>query len=301
MTVALQRPPRLEPGARIALVAPAGPLRDESDVERAVANVRGLGWEPIVGTNALARHGYLAGRDEDRLFDLQRAIDDEHVDAIWCLRGGYGTMRLLDTIDFSALRSRPKPLIGFSDITVLHAAIGREAQLVSFHGPTARGVLTEFSRDSLIRAVARGSDPCGHASHARSLAPGRETGRLVGGNLALLAALAGTPYEPDYDGAILVLEDVNESVFRVDRMLTQLRLSGALAQVGAIAFGAFTDAPDDDPSGFDALFDEVASRLGVPAIAGIPLGHIEEQWTIPLGAIAELDADARTLRVLDAT
>jgi muramoyltetrapeptide carboxypeptidase len=207
-------------------------------------------------------------------------------------------MRLLDAIDFAALRARPKPLIGFSDITALHAAIGREAQLASFHGPTARGALTDFSRESLARAVQQRSDPCGHAPHARSLVSGRQVGRLVGGNLALLSALAGTPYEPDYDGAILVLEDVNESVFRVDRMLTQLRLSGALAQIAAIAFGAFTDAPDEEPSGFDALFGEVAQRLGVPAIAGIPLGHIEEQWTIPLGAIAELDADACTLHVL---
>jgi muramoyltetrapeptide carboxypeptidase len=301
MTAALHRPPPLESGARVALVAPAGPLRDETDVERAVANSRALGWEPLVGAHALARHRYLAGRDEDRLRDLQRAIDDDRVDAIWCLRGGYGTMRLLDALDLTALRAHPKPLIGFSDITALHAAIGREAQLVSFHGPTARGVLSDFSRDSLVRAVRQRSDPCGEAPHAQALVPGRAAGRLVGGNLALLAALAGTPYEPDYDGAILVLEDVNESVFRVDRMLTQLRLSGALAQVAAIAFGAFTDAPDDDQSAFDVLLHEVSNRLDVPALSGIPLGHIDEQWTIPLGAIAELDADARTLRVLDAT
>jgi muramoyltetrapeptide carboxypeptidase len=173
--------------------------------------------------------------------------------------------------------------------------------VVSYHGPTARGALTEFSRDSLVRAVVEQVDPCGSAMHARTLRGGRAAGRLVGGNLALLAALSGTPYAPDYDRAILVLEDVGETTYRIDRMLQQLRLAGALERVAGIAFGQFTEGPDaiDSPTcPLDEVLREAADAAGVPAMAGIPLGHVGDQWTIPLGARAELDADARTLHVL---
>jgi len=291
--------PALGPGARVALVAPAGPVRDESDVERARANARLFGWEPVVGAHALERSGYLAGADAARLADLQHAIDDPAIDAIWCLRGGYGVMRLLAALDVAPLRRRPKPVIGFSDITALHAALGRHAGLVSLHGPTARGVLTEFSRGSLERAVVERADSCGAWPVARTVIGGRARGRLVGGNLALLAALAGTDFAPDYEGAILVLEDVNEPAYRLDRMLTQLDLSGALARCAGLVFGAFTDAPADDDLAqqLDPLIDEVAGRLGVPCLGHVPVGHIDDQWTLPLGAIAELDADAKRLTV----
>ena len=298
MPVGLTSPPTLAPGARVALVAPAGPLRDERDLERAIANVRELGWEPIVGTHAMARSGYLAGLDHERLSDLQRALDDRDIDAVWCLRGGYGAMRLLEALDFTSLRSHPKALIGFSDITALHAAAGRAVHIVTFHGPTARGVLTPFSRTSLSVAVAKHGDSCGFAADGRTLHSGRAQGRLVGGNLALLAALAGTPYEPDYDGAILAIEDVNEPLYRVDRMLTQLRLSGALAGVVALASGAFTESPEAEASSaFDELFQRLAASLHIPCVAGIPMGHINDQWTLPLGALATLDADARRLTI----
>jgi len=298
MPAALLSPPPLAPGARVALVAPAGPLRDETDIERAVANARSLGWEPVVGAHVLARRGYLAGRDEERLGDLQRALDDPAIDGVWCLRGGYGVMRLLASLDVTALVARRKPVIGFSDITALHAALGRCAGLATYHGPTARGALSDFSRASLMRAVVQGGDPCGVANEGRTIVGGRARGRLVGGNLALLAALAGTPFAPDYDGAILVLEDVNEPAYRIDRMLTQLALSGALARCAGLVFGAFTEAPDDAPADdLDRLLDEVGARVGVPCIAGAPVGHIDDQWTLPLGALAELDADARRLVV----
>src|SRR5690349_9840572 len=145
MTASLLPPPPLAPGARVALVAPAGPLRGEEDLSRAVANARSLGWEPCIGSHALARVGYLAGDDDARLADLQAALDDRDVDGVWCLRGGYGAMRLLDRLDWSAFRARPKALVGFSDVTALHAAAGR-AGAISYHGPTARGTLSDFSR-----------------------------------------------------------------------------------------------------------------------------------------------------------
>jgi muramoyltetrapeptide carboxypeptidase len=295
-----RRPPLLAPGARVALVAPAGPLAGEEDLARAVANATALGWEPVVGAHVLARDGYLAGDDADRARDLNRAIADAAVDGIWCLRGGYGAMRILEAVDYDALARRPKALIGYSDITALHAAVRVRCGLVTFHGPTARGALTPFARESLERAVARAQDPCGVAPAARVLRDGQARGRLAGGNLALVAALVGTPFAALPERCILVLEDVKEAVYRIDRMLTQLRLAGLLARCTGIAFGQFTEIPAADGDGtrpIETLLREVADLAGVPCVAGVPVGHVGDQWTLPLGAMAELDADAATLTV----
>lgn len=296
----MRLPPLLAPGARVALVAPAGPLRGAEELETSVANARSLGWEPLPGPNVLARHGYLGGTDAERLQDLNAALADDAVDAVWCVRGGFGAMRLLPHVDWASLNRRPRALIGFSDVTALHAAASTRCELITYHAPTARSTLTEFSRSSLVRAVVEGRDPCGRAGAARTVRAGRAHGRLVGGNLALLAALAGTPYAPDYRGALLVLEDVGEPAYRIDRMLTQLRMSGALAQITGLVVGHFTEsAPGHDLSSeaLDTLVGEAADVAGVPAIAGVPVGHIDDQWTIPLGAAAQLDAEALTLTV----
>jgi len=296
----MRLPLPLAPGARVALVAPAGPLRNDDELAASIAHAKSLGWEPVPGLNAMRREGYLAGTDADRLRDLNLALQDDRMDGIWCVRGGYGAMRILDGVDYDAMRRRPKVLLGYSDITALHAAIGVKSDVVTFHGPTARGELTAFSRDSLTRALIAHRDPCGHAAGARPLREGRAEGRLVGGNLALLASLAGTPFAPDYEGAILVLEDVGEATYRIDRMLRQLMLGGALAKVAGIAIGHFTDGsePDDATSrALDDVLREAADVARVPAVVGIPLGHIADQWTIPLGARAELDADRCTLSV----
>jgi len=295
------RPPLLSDGARVALVAPAGPLRGESDLQRAVDNVRSFGWDPIVSASALARDGYFAGGDEHRAAELNRAFADDSVDAVWCLRGGYGTTRILDALNYDSLVRRPKTIIGYSDITALHAAVAERSGIISFHGPTARAELTPFSRDSLRRAVVDGCDPSGPATSARTLRSGRAEGLLAGGNLAVLAALTGTSYAPRLVDAILVLEDIDEAVYRIDRMLRQLLMAGILAGVRAIAFGACTNCPeaaDDGARALDDVVGEVADTLGVPALCGLPVGHITDQWTVPLGLPAVLDADARTLTVL---
>lgn len=291
-------PTPLGAGARVALVAPAGPLRGEQELARAIENARSFGWEARVAEHALARDGYFAGTDDVRLRDLARAIEDPAIDGIWCLRGGYGAMRLLDSFVPGAVGS--KALIGFSDITALHSAIAVRTDLVSFHSPTARQTLSEFSRRSMRQAIAEHRDPCGVAPAARIIRSGTARGRLAGGNLAVLAALCGTPFAPSLERAILILEDINEPIYRVDRMLTQLRLSGMLAGCAAIAFGHCTtcaEEADDGARSLDEVLEELAARLGVPCIAGIPVGHIDEQWTIPLGATAELDVDARRLTV----
>jgi muramoyltetrapeptide carboxypeptidase len=289
-------------GSRVALVAPSGILPDRAQVELAIENARSLGWIPVLGENVSELHGYLAGTDEQRAADLNKALRDETIDAIWCVRGGYGAMRLLRDIDFAALRANPRPLIGFSDITALHAAIHRECGIVSFHGPTARGELTEFSRDSLLRAVAAQVDPCGEAPSARVLRPGKARGRLAGGNLALIASLMGTPWSVDFDGVILIIEDIDEAVYRVDRMMRQLLLAGALGKCAAIVAGDFRP-PAGETSEANRTVDEViaeaADEAGIPCLAGAPFGHIDDQWTIPLGAVAELDTEARSLHVVE--
>ncbi|HEX6574549.1 MAG TPA: LD-carboxypeptidase [Gemmatimonadaceae bacterium] len=291
----------LREGARVALVAPAGILPDAAHIERAQENVRSLGWTPVVGENVAKLHGYLAGEDHERLADFNSALRDDDVDAIWCIRGGYGAMRLLRDIDYDALKSNPRPVIGFSDITALHAAIYRKCGIVSFHGPTARGNLSEFSRDSLIRAVVDHRDSCGVADEARVLRPGKARGRLAGGNLALVTALMGTPWSVDFDGAILVLEDIDEAVYRVDRMMRQLLLAGALSQCVAIVTGDFRPPGGETGEHNRALDDvirEAADEAGIPCLAGAPFGHIEDQWTLPLGATAVLDTDERSLHVV---
>lgn len=292
-------PPLLGPGARVALVAPAGPLRGPEDVAIAEAQARAFGWEPAVGSSALAKHAYFAGDDAARLRDVNAAIADRAVDGIWCLRGGYGAIRLLDGLDYEALRAAPKPLIGYSDVTAVHAAVNARSGTVSYHGPTARERLSDFSRASLFEAIITGGDPCGRAATAHTVHGGTARGRLAGGNLALVAALCGTPYAVDFDGALLVLEDVNEPVYRIDRMLQQLLLSG-MRRCAGLVLGAFTGMPDggsDEGRTAADVFAEVVQSLGIPCIANAPVGHIDEQWTLPFGRIAELDADALTLHV----
>lgn len=301
--VPLQNVRSLVPGARVALVAPAGPIL-ERDVTRAIDNARAFGWEPVVGAHVLDRYSYFAARDDARLDDLNSALRDDRIDAIWCIRGGYGMMRILPGVDFDALRRNPRAVMGYSDITALHAGVNRCAGIISYHAPVAREQLTPFTRDSFVRGVVDHADSCGVAADARGIRGGRATGRLAGGNLSLLAALTGTPYLPELDGAILVLEDVNEALYRVDRMLTQLHLSGALRSVAGIAFGECTkcdadESPDDtrESRTLDDVLREFADALDIPCLLHIPLGHIRNHWTIPLGATATLDADARTLTV----
>ncbi len=297
----LASPPRLTPGARVALVAPSGPLRNAGELEHAAANVRAFGWEPVIGANALARHGYFAGDDGMRLADLLDALENPAIDGIWCLRGGYGATRLLPGVSIEAIRSNPKTLIGYSDITALHAA-WQQAGLVSFHAPTARAEITPFSRESFaaIMGVERAVAGAWPMPDGTSLVPGKAEGRLAGGNLALVASLIGTPWALDFRDAIVVLEDINEATYRLERMLLQLRLAGAFEGCRALMFGHFTDCPPESDDGARALHqvvNECAAAVGVPAVLGAPVGHIPDQWTLPLGALATLDATACTLDV----
>ncbi|HET9925447.1 MAG TPA: LD-carboxypeptidase [Methylomirabilota bacterium] len=316
--MSLIRPRRLAPGQTIGIVAPSSAPNEPERIRFAIETVESLGFKVQPGPHLYDREGYLAGADAARADDLNLMFADDSVDAIWCVRGGYGASRILPALDYSLMRRRPKALIGYSDITALHMAIHRHAGLVTFHGPVAFRAFTPYTRDELKRVlwsadtpVHLGGPPPFERSEGRvdwdnrvtTLQPGKARGHLLGGNLCLMSHLVGTPYLPDLRGAILFLEDVEEAYYRIDRMLTQLWLSGALAGVAGMAFGKFTGC---EPSAFflqnRSLEDILAERfraLGIPAVSGLMIGHIEDQTTLPVGCLAELDADAGTLTLLE--
>jgi muramoyltetrapeptide carboxypeptidase len=309
------RPPRLARGSRVALVAPAGPLLERDDLTRAEALCRALGYEPLLGPNTGRRYGYFAGTDEQRLADLNEALRDPDVGAIWCIRGGYGVTRILDQVDFDALARRPRPLIGYSDITaVLNAAL-RHAGVVTFHAPMARVSMPPFSRWHFER-VLTSPEPAGRLgrlpvppdvlvpkeNRIMALRPGVAEGPLVGGNLSLIQCLVGTPHLPELDGAILFLEDVGEDLYRIDRMLAHLRTVGFLGRLAGIAVGRFTELKrgmSDGVLGFDEVLATYFLPLGIPVAYGFPVGHIDDQWTLPIGVRARLDAGAGELELLE--
>jgi muramoyltetrapeptide carboxypeptidase len=309
------RPPRLAAGARIALVAPAGPLLEKDDLTRAGALCRALGYEPVLSPGAGRHYGYLAGTDRERLEELNAALADPAIDAVWCIRGGYGTTRILHQVDFAALARRPKALVGYSDITALLIGAVVRAGVVAFHGPVARAAMPAFSRAHFERVLAR-AEPAGRLGRLPqpdvllprenrivTLAGGTAEGPLFGGNLSLLQCLLGTPFCPDLDGAILFLEDVGEDLYRVDRMLAHLRAAGALDRLAGVAIGRFTELERrgaDGALGLEEVLETYLLPLGIPVAHGFPVGHIDDQWTLPLGVRARLDADAGDLELLEA-
>jgi muramoyltetrapeptide carboxypeptidase len=314
----LVRPRRLAPGQTVGMVAPSAAPNDPERIRFAIDTVESLGFKVQAGAHLFDREGYLAGADAARAADLNGMFADDGVDAIWCVRGGYGASRILPALDYPLMRRKPKPLIGYSDITALHMAIHRHAGLVTFHGPVAFRAFTPYTLGEIRRVLWTGETPTRLGApppferaegrvdwdnRVSTLVGGKARGRLLGGNLCLMAHLCGTPYFPDLRGAILFLEDVEEAYYRIDRMLTQLWLSGALAAVAGVVFGKFTNC---EPSPFflqnRPLEDILAERcraLGVPALSGVMIGHIEDQTTLPIGCLAELDADAGTLTLLE--
>ena len=297
-----RKPRALTPGARVALVAPAGPLSPER-LDLSVERCRALGLEPVLFPAAAERHGYLAGSDERRLADLQAAFDDPATDAVWALRGGYGSTRILDRLDLGRQERDPIPFIGFSDNTTVH--IRQEAMgVLSFHGPHPGGDFPPETEEALRRvlfsAAPAGPLPTRPADPPpRALTPGRVEGPLTGGNLTLLAALCGTRHAPRARGRILFVEEVGEAAYRVDRMLTQLEGAGVLEGVVGLAFGRFTEVPDAEDHPIDAVLVDLARRLGVPAVVDLPFGHVEHNCTLPVGARAVLDADGATLSLVE--
>lgn len=292
----------LQPGDQVAVISPAGPA-DPGLVDAGLAMLRSWGLRPALGTHALARERYLAGSDAARAADLNTALRDPQMRAVVATRGGYGTQRIVDLLDAGAVRADPKPVVGFSDVTALQLALWRGARLASIHGPGVawRSARTGAESAESLRAALMSNAPVvlkrdPAAPTAAVSAGGAASGVLLGGNLCLLAASVGTPDFPDLTGALLLLEEVGEPPYKVDRMLTHLLRAGALAGVAGVALGQFTDCPDgSDPAEFAGVLAERLGGLGVPVLGGLPVGHGPDQLSVPVGVPATLDVAAGTL------
>lgn len=308
-------PPRLRPGARVALIAPSSPLLERDDRARGVELCAALGYQGVLLPHAGNAYGYLAGQDSERLADLNAALTGADFDAVWCLRGGNGMNRIVRDVDFAGFARHPKPVIGYSDITVLLLALWQRTGIVAFHGPIARAPMGNFQRyhfdrvltmvsaaGALGRPAPKPDELVPTAGRIITITPGRAQGRLIGGNLTLVQSLIGTAFFPDLTGAILFLEDVGEDVYRIDRMLAHLRLAGKLDGLAGVAIGRFTDltrATDDGGLGLDEILHTYFGPLKIPVAAGFPFGHIDDQWTLPIGVMAELDATGGELALLE--
>ena len=309
------RPARLREGDLVALVAPAKVTYDRDVVRVAVENLEALGLRVRVGEHVLSRYGYLAGPDRDRAADINAAFADDDIRGVIALRGGWGAARALPYLDFDAIAEHPKVVLGYSDITSLLNARYARSNLVGFHGPNGISPWTGFATHELRRVVFDGEMPLMRNPRVRNdtlavreyrtyaIVPGRARGRLVGGNLTLLAALAGTPYFPDTTGAIVFLEETGEYIYRCDRMLTQLALAGVFEKAAGVVLGGFTDC-GVSPSGYgrfslNDVFEQHLVPLGKPAFSGAMIGHVDYKRTVPIGVRAEIDADAGTIELLE--
>jgi muramoyltetrapeptide carboxypeptidase len=313
--VAKRKPPRLRPGDTVGLIQPAGFAADLAGPQTALETIRAMGLVPKPGQHVYDRHGYLAGTDESRAADINAMFADPSVRAIFAARGGWGSARVLPYLNWDVISANPKLLIGFSDITALHLAIAARGGFPTIHAPNAGSNWGPLSLETFRRLAFDAALPFyqnpqfGDASTAsgpagvETLRPGQASGRLIGGNLTVVSTLMGTPFMPSFDGAILFLEDVDEAVYRIDRMLTQLALGGVLRRVAGVVFGrCMRCAAPGAPSGGFTLSDVLVRHLrplGVPAFSGAMIGHIANQLSLPVGVRAQIDANAGTIRILD--
>ncbi len=292
------KPSRLSRGDSIGIISPAGPI-NRSHLEIDLHFLKTKGFKVHVAPHVYDRQEYLAGKDEDRLSDLEHMFRNSDIKAIFCSRGGYGTLRLLDRIDYDLIRKNPKIFVGYSDITALLAAIFKKTGLITFHGPMVRGLssLPETAWENLLRIVSSQQPAVFSPMKGYPLCGGKATGPIMGGNLSLLCRLPGTPFMPNLEGCILFIEDRGEALYRVDRMLTHLALSGSIEEINGLIVGQFLDC--GDPAAIDHLIKERFGPMNIPITAGFPLGHGPENTTLPLGILAELDADVMALSLLE--
>lgn len=299
------KPPHLKIGDTVGLISPASRVSQET-INKLTEVLFTLGLQVKLGTHVLDQYGYLAGQDTDRAADVNAMFADTSVQALFTLGGGWGCNRILPLLDYNLIRRNPKIIMGFSDVTSLLLAIYTRSGLVTFHGPMGTSTWNWFSLEQVQRMLLDGE-----AMMLRNLltipvetiTSGKARGRLVGGNLTLIAAMVGSGYLPDWRQRILFVEDVREDVYRVDRMLTQLKLAGILDQIAGFIFGQCTNCPageDDEPSlTLQQVLSDHIKPLGIPAWYGSMIGHIRDKFTVPIGIEVEIDADRGTIRMLE--
>ena len=309
------RPPRLHPGDVVGVITPATATYRRVELEIVRESLEALGLKVRVGEHIMSRRGSLGGTDRERAEDLNRFLRDRDVAAIFPTRGGWGSARLLPLVDMAAARRHPKIILGYSDITALLNGIHAETGLVTFHGPNGGGRWDAASLDWMKRVLFAGeavafSNPKTENdrnvltqidNRIQTITPGKARGRLLGGNLSVLVTLLGSPYVPDFTDAILFLEDVGEAWYRVDRMMTQLALSGILRRIRGFVFGTCSECTPGDGYAsltLEEIFDDHIKPLGIPAWHGAMIGHDMAQWTLPVGIDVEIDAGAGMLTML---
>lgn len=305
------KPRPLRQGDTIGLVGVSGALHEpETRFEKMLEAIDALGYRTIVANSCREQYGYLSGTDESRANSLNQMFRDDRVDAVVCMRGGYGVARILEKVDYDLIRANPKLLLGYSDITALHTAIHQKVGMVTIHGPMPdRGwmKLDDFSRESMLRALTS-TEPLGTLSNPEGMepqcfVPGRCEGQLVGGNLSLIASACGTPYQLDPQGKILLLEDVNEYIYRLDSMLTQLRQAGMFEKCAGVVLGGFTDCTEEYERyalSLEDIIRDIIVPAGKPVLANMSIGHTPVKITVPLGVRCAVDAEAGTLTVTEA-
>lgn len=309
----LIKPKALQNGMTIGLVYPAGWTKME-EVEQGKAYLEKLGFKVVLGTNAGKQHGYLSATDKERAGEFMTAIENPAIDAIICARGGYGTMRMLEMLDYTSIRKHPKIISGYSDITALINTIYQRSGLVTFHGPGAMASFHEFTEKSFLDILVTNSEKSKLPFTPLAMPPtegwktlssgktGKAKGRLVGGNLTLLSMTTGTPLEINTKGALLFFEDVTEEPYRIDRMITQLLLAGKLQQCAGIAIGQFTKCEAEDTAHsftVQEVLEDRLSNLGIPIVTGLQFGHVPQKYTYPIGVQAELDATTGAITLLE--
>lgn len=307
-------PKRLQNGETVGLITPGSFISDDS-LQSAIQHVENLGFKVQLGKHIRAKRGFNAGTDAQRLDDLHAMFMDKNIAGIWCARGGYGCGRILHSIDYQLIKNHAKVLIGYSDITALLVAIYQKTGLTCFHGPVAASEFTDYTVEHLQQIVIQpaakfvikpASDNLKKAEvnfQPKTIIAGKATGKLIGGNVSLLASLVGTDFAPDFKNKIVFLEDIDEKPYRIDRMLTQLRQGTNLKDANGIALGIFKDCEADADADSLTLLEMLTDRLGdlnIPVVYGLSFGHIANQITLPIGVEAELNAVDFTLEILEA-
>ena len=296
------KPAPLRSNDTIGLVSPASIVGDDKKYDEVVTRIKQLGFKVKEGPHARDKFGYFAGTDEQRAQDLNAMFADPEVDAIMPFRGGWGANRILEFLDYELIAQNPKILVGYSDITSLLLAIYAKTGLITFHGPVAKSIWTYFTREEFQKALSNvqmhtlarpTGDEYKQYGSLTTITPGKASGRIVGGNLTVLTAMIGSEYLPDWNNKILFLEDVGEDVYRIDRMLTQLKLSGVLDQISGFIFGQCTGCDYDESQGFtlDEILNQHIKPLGIPAYSGALIGHIDDMLTLPVGLSVDINAD----------
>lgn len=296
-------PPKLSIGDTIGMISPASSLPEYLSYGKIVKKIEGLGFKVKVGEHAKNQFGYFAATDKNRAEDLNHMFADPEVDGIIPFRGGWGCNRILEYINFDTIAENPKPLIGFSDITSLLLSIYAETGLITYHGPMGTSAFTDYTTRHFRKTLMQ-TDPFSMQNTTGSIKTvrsGRAKGILLGGNLTVFTAMIGSDYLPAWDNAILFVEEVGEEVYRVDRMLTQLKLAGILDKINGFIFGKCVNC-ETEPGPHFSLKEIVEQHLrdfDIPAYMGANIGHIDEMLTVPVGAEAEIDADAGIIKLLE--